>query len=401
MWSLRFTIKSLLVGFALSLIAAAQETPWRYAVKPGDSRDQVIQTYGEPKSVAHTGNREILLYPEGRVVLQDGKLLELHFAHAEPRFVYAQERAVTPPAPAPIVAPAAPPAPAMPTMPDPSVTPAGPATPPGPPQPLPWVYDLSSPPMRIVIGGLVLLLGFLLWLRNRLALSPEDPPPPAPPPATPPASRETAPRETAPHEAAPLYSPAPAPTPLPFSVTKPPAELTQDLLQQLDWKRVDELVASSFRLDDCRAELVQDDDDAVDVYLYRGSGSQPSAFVHCNSWHDGPVGVKPVRVLFGVMAAGGVSEGWFFATGDFTPEALEYATGKNLHLLTGEQFAKRINALPSGPRAKLLAAAFQGDCRTPTCQRCGAKLVLQPEPQPYWRCFNYPRCRASFAVRPA
>jgi len=70
MWSLRFTIKSLLVGFALSLIAAAQETPWRYAVKPGDSRDQVIQTYGEPKSVAHTGNREILLYPEGRVVLR-------------------------------------------------------------------------------------------------------------------------------------------------------------------------------------------------------------------------------------------------------------------------------------------------------------------------------------------
>jgi restriction system protein len=137
----------------------------------------------------------------------------------------------------------------------------------------------------------------------------------------------------------------------------------------------------------------------VDVYLYRGDESQPSAYVHCNSWHDGPVGVKPVRVLFGVMAAGGVSEGWFLATGDFTPEALEYATGKNLHLLTGGQFVERINALPSGPRAKLLTAAFQGDCRTPTCPRCGAKMVLQPEPQPYWRCSNYPRCRASYAVR--
>ena len=376
MWSLRLSTKSAIVGLALCLIAFAQETPWRYAVKPGDSRTKVIQTYGEPKSAAQTGNREILLYPEGRVILQDGKLVELHFAHAEPRFVYAQERAVTPPVPTPTVAPA---------MPSTPVIPSGPATPPEPPQP-------SS--MRTVIGGLVLLLGFLLWLRNRLALSREVAPLPAPLPATPPAPREATPRE-----AAPLFNPAPAPAPLPFPTTKLPTKLTQDLLQQLDWKRVDELVAGSFRLDNCRAELVKDDDDAVDVYLYRGDESQPSAYVHCNSWHDGPVGAKPVRELFGVMAAGGVSEGWFVATGDFVPEALEFARGKNLHLLAGGQFVERINALPSGPRAKLLTAAFQGDCRTPTCPRCGAKMVQQPEPQPYWRCSNYPRCRASYAVR--
>jgi len=380
MWCFRLSIKSALVGFALYLIASAQETTWRYAVKPGDSRDQVIQTYGEPKSVAHTGNREILLYPEGRVILQDGKLLELHFAHAEPHFVYAQDRAAKSPAPAPAVAPAVPATP---------VTPSVPADTSGPPRSSSWVYGLFSTPLRIVIGGLVLLLGFLLWRKNRAAPGPEATPLPAPLPAAPPGSRE----------AAPLFPPAPAPIPLPFPSPKPPTELTQDLVQQLDWKRIDELVAGSFRLEGCRAELVQDDDDVVDIYLYRGDESRPFAYVHCNSWHDGPVGAKLVRILFGVMAVGGVSEGWFFATGDFTPEALDYATGKNLHLLSGGQFVERINALPSGPRAKLLTAVFHGDCRTPTCPRCGAKMVLQTEAQPYWRCANFPRCRASFSVQ--
>jgi hypothetical protein len=100
---------------------------------------------------------------------------------------------------------------------------------------------------------------------------PEVAPLPAPLPATPPAPREAASRE-----AAPPFTPAPAPVPLPFSATKPPTKLTQDLLQQLDWKRIDELVAGSFRVDDCRAELVKDDEDVVDVYLYRGDESQPS-----------------------------------------------------------------------------------------------------------------------------
>jgi hypothetical protein len=256
MWTFRLSTKLAIVGLALSLIAAAQEVPWRYAVKPGDSRAQVVQIYGEPKSAARTGNREVLLYPEGRVVLQDGKLVELHFTQAEPRFVYAQDRAANPPEPAPTAAPSTP-APA-------SVS----VTPPEPSHPLSPPPDWFSPPVRLVIGGVVLVLGFLLWLKNRLAQE--------------------------------------------FAVT---------------------------------------------------------------SLRTSP------------------------ATGDFAPEVLEYATGKNLHLLTGGQFVERINALPSGPRTKLLAEAFKGDWRTPTCPRCGVKMVLRPEAQPYWSCANYPRCRSSYAVR--
>ena len=384
MWTFRLSTKLAIVGLALSLIAAAQEVPWRYAVKPGDSRAQVVQIYGEPKSAARTGNREVLLYPEGRVVLQDGKLVELHFTQAEPRFVYAQDRAAKPPVPAP-TAPATP-APA-------SVS----VTPPEPPHPSSPPHDWFAAGTWLVIGGVVLVLGFLFWLKNRLAQEFA-----VTSLRTSPATGESGqPNATPlPPKTPSLVSPVPASAPIPFPAAKPPTELTPQLLQELDWKRFDELVAASFRVDDWRAELARPDDDGdVDVYLYRGSESHPSAYVHCKSWHDGPVGAKPVRALFGVMAAGGVSEGWFVATGDFAPEVLEYATGKNVHLLTGGQFIERINALPSGPRTKFLAEAFKGDWRIPTCPRCGVKMVLRPEAQPYWSCANYPRCRASYAVR--
>jgi hypothetical protein len=377
MWSFRLLTKSAFVGLALGLIAAAQEMPWRYAVKPGDTRATVIQTYGEPKSAVQTGQREVLLYPEGRVILQDGKLVELHFAQAEPHFVYAQDRAVKTPTPAPIAAPTTPP---LPSGAAPASTPPPGLSPP----------DAFAPPPPIMIGGVALLLGVLLWLKFRRARSLA-----VAPLAVSPAAAPLAPRETA-----PFFFPAPAPAPLPFLAAKPPAELTLDLLQQLDWKRFDELVAASFRTDDVRAELAKPGEDGdVDVYLFRGGESLPSTYVRCKSWHDGLVGAKPVRELFGVMAAGGVSEGWFVATGDFAPEAREYAAGRNLHLLTGGQFVERINALPSGLLAKLLAAAFHGDWSTPTCPRCGMKMVLQMETQPYWRCSSYPRCRASYAVR--
>ncbi len=373
MWSLRLSIKSAALGLALSLLASAQEMPWRYAVKPGDSRDKVIQTYGEPKSAVKTGNREVLLYSEGRVVFQDGRLIELHFTRAEPSFVYARDRGVTALPSAPTAALATP------------ATSSGTALPVEPLRPSALVPDIFVQPVQLAIGGMVCLLGFLLWLRYRQARDPEVALLPAPLSAAPPA---------------PPGSPPPASTPIPYPAAKPPTLLTQDLLQELDWKRFDELVAACFRAEDRRVELAKPDpDENVEIHLYRSGESKPSAYVHCLSWHDGPVGAKPVRKLFGGMAAGGVSEGWFVATGDFTPEAREYAAGKNLCLLTGGQFAERINALPPGPRTKLLAEAFRADCRTPTCPRCGVKMVLRPEAQPYWRCANYPRCRASYAVR--
>jgi hypothetical protein len=50
-----------------------------FVIQPGDSRQVLIETYGYPKSRAEFDMREIFVYPEGNVVLENGRVTELRF----------------------------------------------------------------------------------------------------------------------------------------------------------------------------------------------------------------------------------------------------------------------------------------------------------------------------------
>ncbi|WP_290367796.1 topoisomerase DNA-binding C4 zinc finger domain-containing protein [Cupriavidus taiwanensis] len=44
----------------------------------------------------------------------------------------------------------------------------------------------------------------------------------------------------------------------------------------------------------------------------------------------------------------------------------------------------------------MLAQAFKGDYRTPTCTACGVKLVeREGKGGPFWGCRKYPRCKVT------
>ena len=204
----------------------------------------------------------------------------------------------------------------------------------------------------------------------------------------------------------PVQRTVPAPVPYMEVDTRPPqgepVVWTLDLLRELEWKRFEDVVAAYFRWEGLRAKTTRiGPDGGVDVYLYRDGESAPLAVVQCKAWNAYKVGIKPVRELLGVMASEKIAKGYFITTGVFTEEAREFAQRNPLKLIDGDELLRRIQGLPEGARAQLLEAATNGDYTTPTCPRCGVKMVTRTSSKDqsrFWGCRHYPRCRQTFQV---
>ena len=151
------------------------------------------------------------------------------------------------------------------------------------------------------------------------------------------------------------FRPAPAAAPV-----VPLSELTYELLDQLEWKRVELIVALYFAETGVRAECTCiGADGGVDVQLYRNGEQTPYCYVQCKAL-GAKVDVKLVRELFGVMSAAKITEGVFVTTGRYTQDALNFAAQNNIQAISGVGFVDRFNQLP---RERALAYHFQSDGR--------------------------------------
>jgi hypothetical protein len=77
-------IRALLVALAMSAawcggsaLVAAEARP---VVGPGATRDDAIKAYGWPTGQSQSGSREILIYPQGRIFLEKGKVERVDFS---------------------------------------------------------------------------------------------------------------------------------------------------------------------------------------------------------------------------------------------------------------------------------------------------------------------------------
>ena len=190
-------------------------------------------------------------------------------------------------------------------------------------------------------------------------------------------------------------------------ILEPPNQFfSRELLDSLEWRRFEQLVTWYFHKTGFRAERSRvGADGGVDIQLFRKGEERPFAYVQCKAWHVYRVPVKSVRELFGVMAADEIGTGYFVTTGDFTSEALEFAQGKPLKLVTGDYLLEKLNSLPEAGRSELLHDATLGDYTTPTCPRCDIKMVLRHGPSGgFWGCPNFRlrwphRCKQTFRLR--
>jgi restriction system protein len=131
-------------------------------------------------------------------------------------------------------------------------------------------------------------------------------------------------------------------------------------------------------------------DGGVDLVLTKGN---ECFLVQCKQWRAFKVSVTTVRELYGVMAARGAAGGFVVTSGQFTPDATEFAAGRNITLMDGTALRKLIGGVR--------IAAPAGQSAAPICPTCGGVMVRRTAKRganaggEFWGCSNYPSCRGT------
>ncbi|MFP3754153.1 restriction endonuclease [Cupriavidus sp. SIMBA_020] len=170
---------------------------------------------------------------------------------------------------------------------------------------------------------------------------------------------------------------------------------TLDALKLLEWKRFELLCVGYYEAMGFTVKTVpHGPDGGIDATLYKAGLDAPVAVVQCKAWNK-PVKVEQVRALAGVMHEHNVRRGVFWSLSGYVGRPVqESAERSGIQLLDGPAIIERIRALDQYKQSTLLAQAFKGDYRTPTCAACGVKMVeREGKAGPFWGCINYPPCR--------
>jgi restriction system protein len=180
-------------------------------------------------------------------------------------------------------------------------------------------------------------------------------------------------------------------------------------VRQLPWRQFESIVAEAFRRRgySVMENAVEGPDGGVDLVL-RKDGDK--VYVQCKQWKQSKVGVKPIRELYGVMAAGGAAGGYFVASGEYTNDARDFAQKCNIELIDGTTLVQLI-AEAREPQPFIdpthwrrdhtaIAATAQG----PSCPTCGGAMVRRVAKRganagtEFWGCTSYPQCRGTRAM---
>jgi restriction system protein len=176
---------------------------------------------------------------------------------------------------------------------------------------------------------------------------------------------------------------------------------TLSLLQEIEWRRFEEVCDFYFNLKGYNTVLNNfGSDGGVDIRISKNN--HLLAFVQCKSYKNKPVGVNVIREFVGVLTVNGVDYGFVITSSFFSSDAISYAktiksnTNFQLELIDGNEFLKHIFYLSDYEQRQLLDFALKGDYKTPTCVRCGIKMVRRSSKSngnEFWGCRNYPSCR--------
>lgn len=173
-----------------------------------------------------------------------------------------------------------------------------------------------------------------------------------------------------------------------------------ELINQLEWKRFEELCAEYFKEKGRNLKVTKlGPDGGIDIHFYHHyKPNEVSGIAQCKAWApDRNIGVKEIRELYGLMNSEKCNYAVFIATCPYTKEAKKFAADKHIILWSAKEMLREIKNLPSEAQEKILLKITKGDFETPTCVRCGIKMVKRKK---FWGCKNYPKgCRNKIYYR--
>lgn len=184
-------------------------------------------------------------------------------------------------------------------------------------------------------------------------------------------------------------------------------------IRNLSWQDFERLVAEAYRR---QGYQVKENggggkDGGIDLLLKKGG---QTFMVQCKQWRNAKVSAPVAREMWGLVAHHGFAGVKIVSVGSFTDDAAEFAKGKAMELVSGDQLVALINSVRSGPAPKAInrvakpvfkkAPDAQKSAPTnvsllhPLCPKCRSKMILRTAKntqEDFWGCKQYPACKGT------
>jgi restriction system protein len=175
-------------------------------------------------------------------------------------------------------------------------------------------------------------------------------------------------------------------------------------LRALPWKRFEDLLGEAYRRQGYRVEetLGGGADGGVDLVL-RKEGR--NILVQCKRWKQA-VPIQTVRELYGVLIDRGAAGAKLVATTSFTSDAVAFATGKPIELISSAALLELIRNVQLSGNVAPQGLEKEQSQRAPVCPRCGSEMVSRTARQganagqSFWGCPKFPECRGTRRIQP-
>ena len=174
-----------------------------------------------------------------------------------------------------------------------------------------------------------------------------------------------------------------------------------DYLKELNDEEFEKLVAMIFKQ---RGYSIADkvDEEIVDVVLKMDG---QSTFVQYTHWREHHVDVDIVESFYNFITDESASHGIVITSGIFTPDALDFVSGKTLMLINGVDLSQMIEVLTSSNQEELEELMDESEKEDempelePLCPICSQKMIKRTARKgknagnTFWGCSQYPNCR--------